>query len=132
MVRFEKEMSAAAETRPEGTLERIVAICRAYCDFALAQPSGVRLMFALTRDHGDDEAVVVQGNASLSVVAEAIATLDEFDERTAGPKAVESWAFVHGLLFLMIDKKVRVSGIEIDLETMLHDVSRRMLGRDAT
>lgn len=128
MERLEDAMREAAIATASDPLDPVVAIGRAYCDFALTEPGLFRLMFGLTRDHADDETIVEQGQATLGVLIDAVQAAIGEDAERVRMRSLELWSFVHGLSFLTIDEKVGTAGIELNRDLMLRDMAERLLG----
>lgn len=124
-------MRAAAASHPLGSDAAIVAIGRAYVDFARREPGVFKLMFSLTRGHADEAALVARGEATFGIVLAQIAARKA---REATDPAVlivgfKLWTFVHGLSFLLIDDKLGKMNLNalIDIDVVLGDIARRFL-----
>lgn len=124
-------MSEAASRHPLGSLEAIIAIGRAYVDFALREPGLFKLMFSLTRGHADEAELVRKGEATFGILLAQIAA------RTGRPSdhpevvltGFRLWTFVHGLSFLLIDDKLGKLDLDrlVDIDAMIADAGRRFL-----
>ena len=129
MQRQYEQMVAELAPHPPGTLDRIVALGRVYIRFALAEPGVFRLMFGLSKDHDDDEAMVNMGSNTFGLVQHEVAlcrgsdTIEPVDEG----RAFLLWSFVHGLSFLQIDGKLSKIETPIDIEHVLRDVAHRTM-----
>ncbi|MEL7213887.1 MAG: TetR/AcrR family transcriptional regulator [Pseudomonadota bacterium] len=114
---------------PERSLARISALGRVYVNFARSEPAVFRLMFGLSKDHADDDALVQKGEDTFDLVKGEVAAcrgsdvVEEIDER----RAFQLWSFVHGLSFLMIDGKLEQMELPLDLDAMLDDIGRRVM-----
>jgi AcrR family transcriptional regulator len=70
-------MGAAMQNRRRcaspGDLDRIVALGKAYIDFARAEPGIFALMFGLTGSHADDPALTEEGQGKFEIVCRVVA-----------------------------------------------------------
>ncbi|WP_044006456.1 TetR/AcrR family transcriptional regulator [Jannaschia sp. CCS1] len=129
MERQHAQMLEAIEPLPERDLARFSALGRVYIGFAQTEPAVFRLMFGLSEDHADDEALVAKGRSTFGIVqTEAAAfrgsdTVEDIDLR----RAFQLWSFVHGLAFLLIDGKLQQMDLPLDLEDMLDDIGRKVM-----
>ncbi len=129
MERQHDQMAAAIVPLPPRCLERFVALGRVYVGFAQKEPAVFRLMFALSDDHADDDALVKKGFDTFGIVKAEVAdyrgsaTIEEADDR----RAFQLWSFVHGLSFLMIDGKMAKVNLPFDLDAMLLDISAKVM-----
>jgi AcrR family transcriptional regulator len=73
MHRMGAAMQNAADAHPAGDLERIVALGKAYIDFARAEPGVFALMFGLTGSHADDPALTEEGQGKFEIVCRVVA-----------------------------------------------------------
>lgn len=134
MQRQHAQMSAELEDYEPGTLDRIVALGRVYVRFAMTEPGVFRLMFGLSEKHGEHNDLIETGNNTFDVVIHEVArcrgrsTTTEADEH----EAFLLWSFVHGLSFLNIDGKLAEKNMAIDLEPILEDIARRVIGTPST
>ena len=129
MLRSREAFAAAAAAHPEGSLEAIAAMGMAYIGFARAEPEVFRLMFGLTRRHGEDTELMEQGKANYGVLLQHMAArmgLEVADEDVA-KRAFPLWTFVHGLSFLLIDEKVSAMELELDIAAVVRENTRRLL-----
>lgn len=131
MARHHDQMVAALAPVPPATPERIKRLGEVYVAFARAEPAMFRLSFgsrqkpeALEKLKGDMEEIDTFGIV-VSEVADVLGLPHEHPE--ARRRAFLLWTIVHGLSFLLIDDKVQVAGIEIDVDAFLDDVGRRVL-----
>lgn len=130
MERQRVQMIAALEGIPEGTPERIAALGRVYVTFAVTEPGVFRLMFALSGEHEDDPALMEKGDEVFSLVKREVAlcTGQPEDSEDVERRSFVLWSFVHGLSFLTIDGKVSKMCGEFDIDPVLDDVARRVVG----
>lgn len=129
MHRHYTQMLASLDGVPEGSLARIEALGRVYVSFAQAEPGVFRLIFGSCHDlealgkHVDGEV------APFDVVKREVASVlgrAHIDEDVTR-RAFLLWTFVHGLSFLLIDDKVHVAEMPIDLEALLAETARRVM-----
>ncbi|MEV0729868.1 TetR/AcrR family transcriptional regulator [Polymorphospora sp. NPDC050346] len=96
---------AAATTGPAGAA-RLVALGRAYLDFAAQQPQLYRLMFGTGVQHWHDiPAVAAAKTASFQPIR---TTITEHHAARGSVESIEiaavgAWSYVHGLAMLLID-----------------------------
>ncbi|MCF6446066.1 TetR/AcrR family transcriptional regulator [Nereida sp. MMG025] len=114
---------------PPQSLDRISALGRVYIRFALSEPAVFRLMFGLSKDHNEDDALVQQGENMFGAVKAEVAryrgsdVIEEIDEK----RAFQLWSFVHGLSFLLLDGKLTQMELPVSLDEMLDDIGRRVM-----
>lgn len=130
MMRHRDNMLSALDKVPAGTPSRITAVGSEYVDFALKEPGVFRLKFGGFTDRLDDPRLQQAGEATFMIVLQEVADCLGEDEIT--PEVRRSgfvlWSFVHGLSFLLADQKLAMLGGEIELDDLLEDVARRVLG----
>ena len=129
VLRHRDQMRAELTPYPPGDLERIVALGRVYVRFAQQEPGMFRLMFGRANDHEKVRAMMAEEEAPFDIVEREVANClgrTEIDEDVR-KRAFLLWTSVHGLSFLLIDKKVSVSELVIDVEAFLWDLARRAL-----
>jgi AcrR family transcriptional regulator len=122
-------MQEMVQGHPKHSIARIVAMGRAYIEFARAEPAVFRLMFGATRDHKSYKDLMDQGPLTFEFVEQEVADFmhkDAIDD-DVGRRAFLLWTFVHGLSFLLIDEKVELSGLVMDLDALLLDIGQRVL-----
>lgn len=129
MERHRQNMLNALEDLPVGSLKRIDALGREYVGFALREPGVFRLKFGGFTDRLDDERLKQAGEQTFGIVLQEVAnclgeTAITDDVRTRG---FMLWSFVHGLSFILHDKKLTEIGGPGDLDSMLSEISRRVL-----
>ena len=129
MLRQKSQMLEALAPLPERSLARISALGRVYVTFAQKEPAVFRLMFGLSEDHAEDDALVREGEDTFDIVKSEVAAcrgsdrVEDIDEW----RAFQLWSFVHGLSFLLIDGKLSKMEVSFDLDTMLDDIGRRVM-----
>lgn len=129
MARHKILMEEALVPLPPRSLDRIVALGRLYIDFAQDEQGVFRLMFGLSRDHGQDEHLMATGADTFGVVKREVAAFYGEDEVKPEHeyRAFQLWSFVHGLSFLQIDGKLAKMGAGLDIDAMLADIARRVM-----
>lgn len=129
MQRHHDQMVAALAVLPAHGLERISALGRVYVTFARSEPAVFRLMFGLSEDHAEDDALVEKGEEVFGIVKSEVAAYRHSDvvEDVDLQRAFQLWSFVHGLSFLMIDGKLSKLDIAFDLDRMLDDIGKRVM-----
>ena len=130
MERFHDVMQAAIAAHEPGSLEALTRLGLAYIGFAQAEPGVFRLTFGLTRTHRDQEEMVAQGMRNYGVLLTQVAAHQgkaEVDDAVLR-QAFPLWTFVHGLAFLLIDEKVTALKLTVDLEELIRDSTRKLLG----
>ncbi|WP_242649892.1 TetR/AcrR family transcriptional regulator [Yoonia litorea] len=129
MVRQKNQMIEALAPLPRQSLARITALGRVYVTFAQREPAVFRLMFGLSSDHGQDDALVEKGEATYDLVKSEVAAyrgseiVEDIDEK----RAFQLWSFVHGMSFLLIDGKLGELELSFDLDAMLNDIGQRVM-----
>lgn len=131
MHRHRDQMIEELKGYEAGSLDRIVALGRVYVRFAQAEPGVFRLMFAMSESHAEDEVLVKTGDDTFGLVQLEVARCrgSEVIEPQDVHKAFLLWSFVHGLSFLKIDGKLTDSKMPLDLEFVLADVAKRVVGQ---
>lgn len=130
MRRQRDQMLAELEQYAPGTLGRIIAMGRVYVRFAVTEPGVFRLMFGLSETHGEHTELIETGDDTFALVQAEVArcrgsdTVEERDQQ----QAFLLWSFVHGLSFLTIDGKLTEKKMPVDLEAVLEDIARRVVG----
>lgn len=129
MMRHRDQMLEAIEPLPQTSPDRITALGCVYVNFARNEPGVFRLMFALSERHNEDEELIVCGQNLFGIVVQAVAHCFNRDTPIEADvqRAFMLWSFVHGLSFLTIDGKMQKMGSEVDLDTMIGGVTRRVL-----
>ena len=133
MHRQRDQMILELEKYPPGTLGRIVALGRVYVRFAVTEPGVFRLMFGLSEDHNEDQDLIETGDNTFAVVQGEVACCRGSAEVGEPERylAFLLWSFVHGLAFLTIDGKLTDKKLPVDLEPVLEDIARRVVGEPA-
>lgn len=112
-----------------GTLDRIVALGRVYVRFAQEEPGVFRLMFGFANENDDAEALEELGQGTFNLVQQEVAWCrgsNDINEQDV-QRAFLLWSFVHGLSFLRIDGKLKKMDLNVDVESTLVEVTRRVL-----
>ncbi len=124
-----RSMAAVAEAG-EGTLAGIIAMGKAYVQFAVEQQRLFRLMFGQHPVLKTNECVMADGRQCFSRVIEQIAIFCERNQVAGDPKeiAVRLWTFVHGAASLLIDDDYDAVAPDLDLDRMLAQASELLLG----
>ncbi|MEM8555664.1 MAG: TetR/AcrR family transcriptional regulator [Pseudomonadota bacterium] len=127
--RLAQRFVVAADPFEEGSVEAITAIGIAYVDFAKAQPGVFRLMFAELRSESDETCAAGEA-CKMQLLRHVGAHLghDTIGDATHDA-AFPLWTMVHGISFLMIDGKVPAEELDVPLDKMLSDCTRRLLAR---
>ena len=129
MERFYDTMSAAVADKAPGTIETINDLGLAYIKFATSEPGVFRLSFGIAREHEGNPEIVERGQRIYGILLAQVAAYfgkpgvdDEVLER-----AFPLWTMVHGLSFLLIDEKITALDLQLDIETMMRENTRRLL-----
>ena len=130
MDRLHRDMEAAAQRHPRGSLEAVAAIGPAYVDFARTGPGVFRLVFGLTEGHEEDVELQTKGMGCFAVVRQAVADVLALDpgDPAVSDRAYILWSCVHGHSFLTIDRKTTGKVDVPDEWEFLLQVSRSILG----
>ena len=123
------QMVEALAPLPAQSLARISAMGRIYVNFAQKEPAVFRLMFGLSEDHAEHEAMVDKGRNTFAMVQQEVAAFCGRDvvEDSDVKRAFQLWSFVHGLSFLLIDGKLQQMDLSMDVDAMLDDIGRRVM-----
>ncbi len=129
MERHRVNMMAALEDIPEGTPARVTALGREYVDFAMRENGIFRLKFGGFTDRLEDPRLQSAGEQVFGILlSEVAACLDESDiTPDVRRRGFMLWSFVHGLSFLLVDKKLSDMGGDLALDHMLSDIAERVL-----
>lgn len=113
----------------EGSAEAIAAIGRAYVDFAVAQPGVFRLMFSATEEDSVPDSLRNTAMAAYGVLLHQVAAHFALDEEAikVREKALYLWTFVHGLSFLLIDGKLGITDMSVDIAAMIRSCTEKLL-----
>lgn len=128
--RLRLDMLAALDGKPPGTVASIAAIGETYVAFARREPGLFRLMFGLTRTHGQHAEIMEVGRACYAVLLTEVARFlgrDSIDDAAVRRTGFSLWTVVHGMSFLLIDGKVDVAAIPMDIGAMIRDMTARLL-----
>lgn len=128
MERHYNQMVAALEVTPRRNCDRIVALGRVYVAFARAEPQIFRLIFGRRFDVKPDDALPGLGVRPLGLVESEVAAVRGQTEIDADirHRAFTLWTMVHGLSFLLIDQKVSIAEMGLDLDAFLTDIAQRI------
>lgn len=129
MERFHALMTSAVAGKPPGTLEVIHDLGMAYIEFATSEPGVFRLSFGIAREHEKDAEIIERGKRNYAILLTQIAAhygKTAIDEQVLD-RAFALWTMVHGLSFLLIDEKITAMDLQIDIEAMIWDNTRRLL-----
>jgi len=135
--RLARALASAAASRDATARHRLVALGRAYIDFALAEPSAFRVMFGptgrdardprLRGDYGDGIGAYERLQVALAAWADA-----EHMKINIDAASVALWSGVHGLACLFIDGALTTNNdgerrriIDDMIETLLVGVEHR-------
>jgi AcrR family transcriptional regulator len=132
MERHRKLMQDAGDAHPLGSEAAVAAIGLAYIRFATEERGVFRLMFSLTRTHGQNPGLLQTGRETFGVLLRHLAHRYGLpaDDLSILSRGLKLWTFVHGLSFLLIDDKVSAMEIPLDLPAMVADAARRFMRDD--
>ncbi|MEO0752776.1 MAG: TetR/AcrR family transcriptional regulator [Pseudomonadota bacterium] len=129
MERFYTNMQGAVAGKPPGSLEAIFDLGMAYIAFATSEPGVFRLSFGIAREHEKDAEIIERGKRNYGILLSQVAAFQgktEIDEQVLD-RAFALWTMVHGLSFLLIDEKITAMDLQLNIETMIRDNTRRLL-----
>jgi AcrR family transcriptional regulator len=120
----------AVERHPRGSLEGIIAMGKAYVDFARSEPAIFRLMFGQNRRLKLAEPVNTSGRACFQSLIQFIAVYCEANglRDNSARLAVELWTFAHGAASLLIDEDYDKVAPGLDVDSLIESVTPRLLG----
>ncbi len=129
MERHRANMLAALQDIPEGTPARVTALGREYVNFALNENGVFRLKFGGFTDRLQDDRLQAVGEETFGILLHEVAACLGETEITPEVKrrGFLLWSFVHGLSFLLADKKLTDMGGGADLDALLSDIAERVL-----
>lgn len=129
MVRHRDNMLAALEGIPKGSPDRVTALGKEYVTFALEENGIFRLKFGGYTDRLEDPRLQAAGEQTFDIVLDEVAACLGLDEITpeVRRRGFMLWSFVHGLSFLLADKKLAAMGGDGQMDQFLSDISRRVL-----
>ena len=124
----ERAVAAVVHHEP-GSLDAVCAVGRAYIDFACAETNVFRLMFSPQASGGPEEGPSDEGAAAYGVLIEQVAAhLELADDAPAVlGTALSLWMYVHGFASLLIDDKLGIGRLEIDVAAMVRANTAPML-----
>jgi AcrR family transcriptional regulator len=133
MNRLGEKMSAAANAIAAPGPERVVAIGRAYLDFAQTEPHLFNAMFGSQRPiPPTDESRRLQeaGRATFDILLHHVAEALGEPESTARPRriAFALWSFVHGQAALRLIEADHVIGQDANRDIVMEEVTNLLLG----
>ena len=128
-VRHRDKMKAALDGIPEGTPARVTALGREYVNFAIEEHGCFRLKFGGFTDRLEDERLQAAGEETFGIVLKEVAACLGEEDITpeVRRRAFMLWSFVHGLSFLIVDKKLADMGGDVQLNALLSDIAERVL-----
>ena len=129
MMRHRAKMHAALEGIPKGTPARVTALGREYVRFAMEENGVFRLKFGGFTDRLEDARLQSAGEETFGVVLREVAACLGETEITeeVRKRGFMLWSFVHGLSFLLVDKKLSDMGGDVQLNALLSDIAERVL-----
>ncbi len=129
--RHRADMLASLEGIPEGSTLRLKALGREYVSFALREPGVFRLKFGGFTDGLEDPRLQAAGEETFGIVLREVAKCIGDNGITADVRrrGFMLWSFVHGLSFILYDKKLADMGGDLDLDFILADIAERVLSR---
>ena len=129
MRRLGAAMNRAARSAHEGRFAKVDAMGKAYVTFARSEPGVFRLMFGLTETHASDPEIMCTGKETFGILIREVA--DAMPPSTSQDEVIRRsyllWTFVHGHAFLEIDGKVDVDKLAGSEDTLLSEISQRIL-----
>jgi len=121
MSRMGSVMQAAADAYPAGDPQRIIALGKAYTQFAQREPGVFMLMFGLTSGHESDEEMTAEGRQKFGIVMRVVAEHlgKPMEDPEVEARAYALWCAVHGHSFLRLDGKAEKTKVMIDEDAYL-------------
>lgn len=120
---------AAGAPYEKGSVDAVSAIGKAYVKFAVENPRLFRLMFTLSEEEKEEERKPSPnqqaGRECYEVLLEQLVVTLNRDgiDKPVIEAAFPLWTFVHGLSFLLIDDKLSVNKMPIDIEQQIERVT---------
>lgn len=129
MERHRDRMLAALDGIPEGTPARVTALGREYVNFAMQENGVFRLKFGGFTDRLEDARLQGAGEQTFNILLREVAACLGETEITEDVRrrGFMLWSFVHGLSFLLVDKKLSAMGGAVEREALLSDIAERVL-----
>ena len=129
--RMSEQSMRAVEAAGVGTLAGIVAMGRAYVDFAVTNQKLFRLMFGQHPAIKSDEEVIGEGMGCFSKVIAQVAIYCERNGVPGNPDelAVRLWTFVHGAASLLIDGDYGIVAPDLDVDALIEGAAPRLLSQ---
>ncbi|MEM1266250.1 MAG: TetR/AcrR family transcriptional regulator [Pseudomonadota bacterium] len=130
MERQRIQMEETVRKHARGSAEAIAALGDLYIAFAVAEEGVFRLAFGLTRGHDQREDLPGAGERCFGVVIEEVRLYlrKPAIDREVMDRAFSLWTMVHGMSFLIIDKKLAVMELPIDTGALIRENTVRILG----
>ena len=125
--RLELVASDAVADHEAGSVDAVCALGLAYIDFARANPNVFRLMFGPEEQAGRE--VPKEGTGGYDVLIRQVAAHLELpgDSPPVLGTALSLWMYVHGFASLLIDDKLGIGRLEIDIPAMVRANTAPML-----
>jgi len=98
-----QELESAASAAGDRPPDRLRAICRAYCAYALRHPGHYRVLFG-TRGTPGWQLEEMHGMTALSLLEDAVRACGDDEQRDVAPVTICLWAGLHGLVTLRRDR----------------------------
>lgn len=102
--RFFAVLRDARDTAPREN--GLAAMGQAYVRFALENPALFRLMFSPELEKNRDPLLAEAASPALMLLAEVVEPVPRTQPGSIGVATIGSWALVHGLAHLLLDKQV--------------------------
>ncbi|MEM8776394.1 MAG: TetR/AcrR family transcriptional regulator [Pseudomonadota bacterium] len=131
MARHRANMLDSIKDIPEGSPMRLKALGKEYINFALNEPGIFRLKFGGFTDKLEDDRLQSYGEQTFGFVLQEVAKCIGETEinQDVRDRGFMLWSFVHGLSFLLYDKRLSDMGGDFDLEIVLADIAKLVLAR---
>lgn len=128
-----EKSSAAVISAGPGTIEGIMAMGRAYIDFALQEEHLFRLMFGQHPALKQAECVIDDGRKCFSGVIEQVSLFCIQNNLKGDPTeiSVRLWTFVHGAASLLIDEDYAKVVPDLDIDQLIASSAPLLLGQEA-
>lgn len=127
--RMRQQMDEAAKGASGDDLAAITALGMLYAKFARTEPGVFRLMFGLTKGHGQDPELREQGHGCFEIVKREVRAV--MPEGTPNAeierRSMMLHMFVHGHAFLEIDGKHDVELTDAQEVMIMADIARRIM-----
>ena len=132
MTRHRSNMLESIKEIPEGSPMRLKALGREYINFALKEPGIFRLKFGGFTDKLEDDRLQSYGEDTFGFVLQEVAKCIGETEinQDVRDRGFMLWSFVHGLSFLLYDKRLSDMGGGFDLDNMLSETAKMVLSTE--